>query len=88
MIIKILKGEYLFSPQGTHVCDEKGFATIAEVDTECNIDEEHYQRVRDVVVADREFRGLDSEGNVIPEIINVSEEEEIPEDTVLLEDNN
>ena len=65
MIIKILKDEYLFSYQGTHICDEKGMAIKASEDTDCDIAEEHHQRVYDLIIADRAFKGLDENGNLI-----------------------
>jgi hypothetical protein len=67
MKIKILKGEYLFSENGTHICDNLGFAKIADEDVECEINEEHFDRVQDLITSDRLFRGLDAEGNKIPE---------------------
>lgn len=57
----ILKaGELLWSPEGTHVWDEKGIALRCEQDTEVvfitpEIEEESLKFIR----ADREFRGLD-----------------------------
>lgn len=78
MKIQILKGEYLFCEQGTHVCDENGFAKIAEEDTECEISDEHYERVRNLVVSDREFRGLDANG------IPLSIEPDVPENSVVV----
>jgi hypothetical protein len=40
MLIKILPGEYLFSPQGTHILDEQGFAVTATEETEVEIEDE------------------------------------------------
>jgi hypothetical protein len=65
MIIKILKDEYLFSNEGTHICDENGIAIKASEDTDCDIAEVHHQRVYDLVVSNRAFRGLDENGNLI-----------------------
>jgi len=65
MKMMIKKGEYIFSEQGTHVCDESGIAIRAEADVECEINEEHYPRVSDLVSADRLHRGLDINGNEI-----------------------
>lgn len=65
MKIKILKGEYLFNEEGTHICDSSGFARIAEEDVDCEINDEHFERVQNLVVSDRQFRGLDADGNPI-----------------------
>lgn len=65
MKITIKKGEYIFSEQGTHVCDESGIAIKAEADIDCEISEEHYSRVSDLVSANRLHRGLDINGNEI-----------------------
>jgi len=62
MIIKILPGEFLFSNNGTHVLNEKGIATRAEADTDCEIDAEHYNRVLTIVTSERLARGLDENG--------------------------
>jgi hypothetical protein len=86
MKMKILKGEYLFSEQGTHICDENGFALIAEEDTECHILPEHLERVQALVIEDRVLRGLDAEGNPIPEEVEEAIEEaseETEEDTLI-----
>lgn len=69
MIIKILKGEHLFSEAGTHVCDANGIAIAASVDTDCEVDDIHAERVLNIVTQDRANRGLDPEGNhIIPAI--------------------
>lgn len=66
MKIKILKDEYLFSEQGTHVCDKHGFAIKASEDVECEVNEEHAERVKALLKASRLNAGLDEEGNPIP----------------------
>lgn len=66
MKIKILKDEYLFSEQGTHVCDEHGFAIKASENVECEVNEEHAERVKALLKENRLNAGLDEEGNLIP----------------------
>ena len=66
MKIKILKDEYLFSEQGTHVCDAQGFAIKASEDVECEVSDEHAERIKELLKAERLNRGLDEEGNPIP----------------------
>ena len=62
MTIRILPGEFLFSTSGTHVLDARGIAIRAEVDTDCEIDAEHYNRVLNIVTSGRLARGLDESG--------------------------
>lgn len=65
--MKILKGEYLFDKNGLHVLDDKGIAIAAEEDIECEIDVQHLERVKAIVTKSRADRGLDEEGNPVPE---------------------
>jgi hypothetical protein len=65
MLIKILKGEELFSEQGTHICDERGFAIIASEDTECEVNE-RIEIINNLLKASRLNRGLDENGDPIP----------------------
>lgn len=67
MRIKIFKDEHLFSEQGLHICDARGFATTAAEDTECEVSDEHAERVLNIIAADRKRRGLDENGNPLPE---------------------
>lgn len=76
MKIKILKGEYLFSELGTHVIDDKGFALKAEEDCECEV-LERVDFVKNIIVTDRFFKGLDEEGNPIPPPASPGSDEEI-----------
>ena len=78
----ILKaGELLWSPEGTHVWDEKGIALRCEQDTEVvfitpEIEEESLK----FIYADREFRGLDPlTGETLPEVIEPEVIEPTPE---------
>lgn len=43
--ILIYKGEHLFSNKGVHVLDERGFAKLADMDLECEVEDDHYDRV-------------------------------------------
>ena len=66
MKIKLLKDDYIFSETGTHICDSDGFALKATEDSEFEIGDEHFERVSNLVVADRLSRGLDADGKRIP----------------------
>lgn len=66
MLIKILKGEELFSKQGTHICDSNGIAIVAIEDTECEIDD-RIETVKNILKQKRLDRGLDEDGNPIPQ---------------------
>lgn len=61
MNILLRAGEHLWSQQGTHVCDEKGFAIILAEDAEIAIDDDEAKHALAVIKADREFRGVDPE---------------------------
>lgn len=65
MKIKILKDEHLFSNEGTHICDGRGFAIKASEDQYCDVSEEHVDRVRQLLAVNRVMRGLDADGNEI-----------------------
>lgn len=65
MLIKILKGEQIFSKEGTHICDEYGFAVTALEDTECEVNN-RIEIVKQILKDQREARGLDEDGNPIP----------------------
>ncbi len=77
MLIKILKGEELFSKQGTHICDSKGIALVATEDTECEVDD-RIDMVKSILKQKRLDRNLDEEGNPI-----VAKEEKTPEQEIL-----
>jgi len=53
MKLQLYKNEYLWSKEGTHVCGEHGFAVRAEEDMEVEIDDEHFERVLEMVMAQR-----------------------------------
>lgn len=82
MKIKILKDEYLFSEQGTHVLDEQGFAVLAQEDCECEVSDEQVERVSALLKAERNFKGLDENGNPIPE---QPQPEELPDPSLIIE---
>ncbi len=84
MLIKILKGEEIFSEQGLHICDDNGIAIITSEDTECEVNE-RVDFVQQLLTEKRLNRGLDKDGNPIvieepqPEIIPEVTAEVIPE---------
>lgn len=65
--IYLVAGEYLRSASGTHVIDSNGFATIAEVDTDVEVEDEAYAAAWANIQADRSFRGVDPETGLPPE---------------------
>jgi hypothetical protein len=65
--MKILKGETLFDKEGLHILNSKGIAIKAEQDIECEILPEHLDRVVTVLIRNRLERGLDAEGNPLPQ---------------------
>lgn len=66
MNIKILKDEYLFSNEGLHICDENGIAIKATEDTDCDVADEHFERVKELVISGRILKGLDENGDPVP----------------------
>lgn len=66
MLIKILKGEELFSKEGTHICDGNGIAIVATEDTECEVND-RIDIVKNILKQKRLDRGLDEDGNPVPE---------------------
>lgn len=70
MNIKILKNEYLFSKDGYHICDENGFATMAQEDCEILVEDKQAERVLSIIKKDRENRGLDENGNFVQKMQN------------------
>jgi hypothetical protein len=75
MKIKILKDEYLFNQSGHHICDKDGFATKAEQETECEVDDSIADRVMSLIVEDRAIRGLMPDGS-----LPVIEEPKVPQE--------
>lgn len=76
MNILLRAGEYLWSAQGTHVCDDKGFAIVLSEDTEILIDDDDAEAALAVIKADREFRGMDPETGLpkpVPEVVSEPE---------------
>lgn len=81
MKLKILKGEALFSEQGLHILGSDDVAVIASEDTECEIAEEHFERVKGIVISNRLKYGFDEYGNIPqPEEILVQQEETLPQE--------
>jgi len=63
MSITLRTGEYLWSAQGTHVCDANGFATICAEDTVVEFDSPEIEsNASAVILADRAFRGVGEDG--------------------------
>lgn len=56
MKILIKKDEYLFTANGLHIIDEKGFAVKANEDVEIEIAEEYFEKVVALLEAEREIR--------------------------------
>jgi hypothetical protein len=64
MKIKIKKDECLFSEAGLHICDQNGIALVATEDTECEIADEHYERVKQLIIEHRLRYGFDENGDI------------------------
>ena len=59
MKLILKKGEYKWSSDGVHVCDERGFAVVCEEDCEVEIPHpENFERASKVVAEDRKIRGV------------------------------
>jgi len=52
-MLKLYANEYLWSKDGTHICCPNGFAMRAEADCEVEIEDEHFERVFDLVMQER-----------------------------------
>ena len=78
MKVKILAGEYLFSEQGVHICNDLGFATKADADVEVEVSDEKVDHVKTLLAIDRLNRGLDAEGNAPVLIEEVKDELFVP----------
>ena len=60
MSITLKTDEYLWLPQGHHVCNDEGFAVRCAEDTAVTFDSQEIEDAAKVVIrADREFRGCD-----------------------------
>lgn len=59
MKLLLKKGEYKWSTEGTHICDERGFAIVCEEDCEVEIPESaNFERAFRIVAEDRKLRGV------------------------------
>lgn len=59
MKLILKKGEYKWSAEGTHICDERGFAIVCEEDCEVEIPQpELFERASKTVAEDRKLRGV------------------------------
>jgi hypothetical protein len=80
MKVVLKAGEYAWSNQGTHVCDDKGFSIVLSEDTEVELDDDVAEHAWAVIKADREFRGVDPEtGLPLPEPVIVEETANVEE---------
>lgn len=61
MLIKLRAGEHLWTSNGTHACDEKGFAVVLYTDTEIDMTEDAARNALSIIKAERLFRGVDPE---------------------------
>lgn len=75
MKIKILKGEYLFNQDGCHICDSSGFAMKAQDDQECEVAEQHSDKVISLLSQDRALKGLLPDGS-----LPIIEEPKVPQE--------
>jgi hypothetical protein len=67
MSITLRTGEYLWSSAGTHVCNENGFSTRCNEDTEVVFDSQEIEdRAVAVIRDDRTFRGMDPDTGLEP----------------------
>lgn len=57
--ISLAAGEYLRSATGTHVIDSNGFATVAEIATDVDVEDAVYAAVWANIQDDRTIRGVD-----------------------------
>ena len=74
MKIKLKAGEHLWSLEGAHICDERGFAKVAEED--CEIEVEDGERVLAIIKSNRELNGLDPETGLPPVVIEPQDQPE------------
>jgi len=79
MKLTIKKGEELFSEQGFHILGSDDIAIVASEDTECEIAEEHFERVKEIVVSKRLKYGFDEYGNIpapaLEEVLVIEEQQ-------------
>jgi len=66
MLIQLFPGDNLWSPQGTHVCDERGIALVVTEDTEVDIADAVADRCLAIIRDGRVIRGLDPDTGLPP----------------------
>lgn len=59
MLLKVFAGEPLWTPEGYHLLDVKGFAAIASEPTEIDIADDRFEAVNAIVRDNRTLQGLD-----------------------------
>jgi hypothetical protein len=58
MKIILQKGDYLWSKNGTHLCDELGVAIKADRTMEVEVDDVHIDRILPIIKQTRRHEGL------------------------------
>lgn len=61
MLIKIQKGENVWTSEGFHKVDERGFAVVAEEEMEIEVSDSCADAVLEIIKSDRQIKGLDPE---------------------------
>lgn len=56
--ILLLPGDYFYTPQGLHECDDRGFAKRVNEDLEIEVEDSEYERVVELLTNDRKGRDL------------------------------
>ena len=86
MLVTLKAGEHLWGTRGSHLCDEHGFAIVLLLDTDVEIDDDVAEAALAVILADREFRGLDPlTGGTLPVVVEPEVIEPTPEVVPVIE---
>ncbi|CAB5221422.1 hypothetical protein UFOVP244_160 [uncultured Caudovirales phage] len=59
MQIQLVPGDYLWSSEGTHVCDANGFAIVVSEEVSVEVDDAKSTTVWTLIQSDRVARGVD-----------------------------
>jgi hypothetical protein len=79
MNITLRAGEYLWNPQGHHVCDDQGYAVVCTEDTVVDFDSDEIGTTAIAIIKDnRSIRGLDPDTGLEPDIPLAAEMESEP----------